>query len=66
MEDKDDKGHIALFEDVNELLEEVKNHDYNDYTSYHSAPKIVLAMKLAKMQERLAQGEYDNDLKTND
>lgn len=61
MEDREDKGHIALFEDVSELLEEVKEYQFHDFAnSRYAAPKITLAGKLETLRENVINGEYDN------
>jgi hypothetical protein len=57
----DDKGHIALFEDVSELLEDVKSGEFHDYlNTKYVTPKIELVRRIDFIRKRLIGGEYNN------
>jgi hypothetical protein len=61
IEDRDDGGHIALFEDISELLEEVKEYQFHDFgNSRYPAPKMALVEKLEEIRNNVIQGLYDN------
>jgi hypothetical protein len=67
MADREDKGHIALFEDISELLEEVKEYQFHDFAkSRYAAPKMKLAEKLDALRQKAIDGEYDNTYVPND
>jgi hypothetical protein len=56
-----DKGHIALMEDVKDLLNEAVAFEYHDFLNEkYPAPKVELVTKLRKMVDRAMAGDYDN------
>ena len=62
MEDNpDDKGHLALLEDIGELYEEVKSYQFHDFVNNkHNFPKMELYKKIVNIADKIQKGEYDN------
>jgi hypothetical protein len=57
----DDPGHIALFEDVSELLADVKSGEFHDYLNVkYDMPKTELVRRLNIIRDNIINGLYDN------
>lgn len=57
----EDKGHIALKNDIHQLLSEVIEGDYHDFASdAHATPKMALVSRLEEIKSDCINGKYDN------
>ena len=61
MEEKEDKGHDNLINDLEKLFEEAKNYAYHDFKNKeHALPKMVLKSILLDLADNVVEGRYDN------
>ena len=57
----EDKGHVALVQDVTDLRNEVMTFQFHDFKNEHyPAPKIELRNRLIAMADAVVDGKYDN------
>jgi len=58
---KEDLGHVALLDDIHDLLFEARKFQFHDFkNSKYSAPKVELRRKLLELSDNVVQGKYDN------
>ena len=55
-----EKGQKVLLNDLEELLLEVGNGEFGDFSNNkYPAPKVALAQKLNDLRENVINGKYD-------
>lgn len=58
---RNDKGSIALMEDLTALLYEAFHYEFHDFkNSKHATPKMELVKRLEEMVSNVKNGKYDN------
>lgn len=53
-------GQKVLYDDLMELLDEVKAGEFGDFTNNkYPAPKVTLRVKLMELSNNVVEGRYD-------
>lgn len=58
--EKEDKGHLNLISDLEELLAEVENYEYHDFKTERATPKMDLVARMDALKDNCIEGRYDN------
>ena len=55
-----EKGQEVLAQDLKELLTEIENGEFGDFTSSkYATPKMELAKRFLELRENVINGKYD-------
>lgn len=64
--EKEDKGHLNLISDLEELLAEVENYEYHDFKTERATPKMDLVARMDALKDNCIEGRYDNHIYDNE
>jgi len=60
-EEKKDKGHELLVEDIRAIYDDVMKYEFHDFKNdKYALPKMELINKLSAMRKSIFAGKYDN------